>query len=501
MPLPPTFLDEFKPQTQARWLTPQGPSVSIAAAGLMGGLSFLDPAARWGRTNVRRTHELVRHYAEWNYVSINAIAFKIAQQFPYVGRVVKGKPADKMRLSTRQRQHLGKFYGGMVQSAHEDIDPVADDHPFLQFCHYVNPVDWWGAFAFETMLFWELTGKFFWWIIWNNAGPDSPLGVPAEIWVIPSQWVIPDYDRKTGILNGWNIIPDGDWTRRLLLEPHEVLYYWNKSPLTKIDGYSATQAGARWIDNSESIEKSRWHSFKNGPNPEALIELDKETYGGQNPNDTIIERIKQKFKARMSGVQFHGDPIVAPPGVKVTPWSKSPKEMDYTGSAEQMRDNILALRKVPKPVAGITTDLNRATIEGANVVFAEHCINPRLAMLAGFIQRKLASLWDPSLRVWFDDCIPLDAEQEIAETQLDAQLGAISPDERRIDRGRPPRLEPAYETCYIQTTLSPMDEAMQPDQSEFEEPGDSGGKAGAEQEDDTADGGAGTSVDGDEGEE
>lgn len=447
-----TYLDSFQPITQA--------TANRGSAALMGDLTSIDPTARWGSQSSLRTREMVRHYSGWNYVSINRICFKVSQCRPNVGRIVKGKKGSQ-NLTQSQRQHVGRYYGRVLQS-HQDIEPAPENHPLVELLDQVNSVDWWGSFAFELQLFWQLTGKFYVWAIESGIRDATGTGgLPAELWVIPSQWVFPDYDRRTGVQNGWQVVPDGDWTRALPLSMNEVIYGWFKSPLSKVEGYSPTQAGARWIDNSESIEASRWHAFKNGINPDAVLELDPERYN--NPAPDIVDRIKEKFKARASGAHKAGEPVVAPPGVKLTKWSNTPREMDYGISADQTRDNVLALRGTPKVIAGITEDVNRAAIDGANTIFAETTINPLLAMKAGFLSEKLAKRFDPNLIIWFDDCTPANSEQELRETELDAKIGAISPDERRIDRGRQPWGTPASESGYIPSGLIPLDEQARED--------------------------------------
>jgi phage portal protein BeeE len=445
-----TYLDSFTPVQQA------SRSMSRAEVAFTGGLASIDPTARWGSQNSLRVREMVRHYTGWNYVSINRICFKVSQQRPCIGRVMRGKKGSQ-HMSQAQRQHFQKFYGGVIQS-HQDIEPAPESHPLVRLLDDVNPTDWYGSFAFELMLFWQLTGRFYIWTIESGIRDAIGLGgLPAELWVIPSHWMFPDYDRSTGAQTGWVIVPDGNWTRRLELSMSEVIYGHFKNPMSKVEGYSPTQAGGRWIDNSESIEASRWHGFRNGINPDLYIELDGERYN--NPDENIIERIKEKFKARMAGVMKTGEPVIAPPGVKMTKWSNTPREMDWGTSADQTRDNILALRGTPKVIAGITDDVNRASIDGANVIFCESTINPLLAMQAGFLTERLAKRFDPDLLVWYQDCTPRDNEMELQETQLDAQLGAISPDERRIDRGRQPWGTPAAGSGYLPAGLIAIDEA------------------------------------------
>ena len=389
--------------------------------------------------------EMVRHYRLWNYVAISRICYKIAEAFPNVSRIVDHDDEERQRLTVSQRQHIRQRYGSVMQ-AHEDLEPVAEGHPLLRLLHAVNPEDWWGTFIYETVMFWQLTGQFYWWVIPNNAG------LPGEMWVLPTQWVQAKYN-KEGALLGYEVTPDGDVRRKSLIPADQILTGKHKSPMGKEQAHSPTEAGSEWIDNSESIEAARWQTFQNGPLPSVSIELDPEQYAKPDPD--VLRAVKDRFVARYGGTARAGEPMIAPPGMKVSPFSMKPSEMDFPNTIDQVRDQVLALYGVPKVIAGITTDVNRATIYGANLIFCESTINPLLSLLAGVMNEKLAPRFGEGLRIWFDDARPADAEEEREETKLDWQMGAITPNERRSERGREPLDDRAAASAYIPLAIPP----------------------------------------------
>jgi HK97 family phage portal protein len=390
-------------------------------------------------------NELVRHFRLWNYVAISRICYKIAEAFPNVSRIITDDE-ERQRLTVSQRQHIRQRYGSVMQ-AHEDLEPVADGHPLLRLMHTVNPEDWWGTFIYETVMFWQLTGQFYWWVIDNNAG------LPGELWVLPTQWVQPKYD-KEGSLLGYEVTPDGDARRKSLIPADQIITGKHKSPMGKDQAHSPTAAGSQWIDNSESIEAARWQTFQNGPLPSVSIELDPEHYAKPDPD--VLRAVKDRFVARYGGTARAGEPMIAPPGMKVTPFSMKPSEMDFPDTIDQVRDQVLALHGVPKVIAGITTDVNRSTIYGANLIFCESTVNPLLSLLAGIMNEKLAPRFGEGLRIWFDDARPADAEEEREETKLDWQMGAITPNERRSERGREPIEDRAADSAYIPLAIQPV---------------------------------------------
>jgi len=390
--------------------------------------------------------EMVRHFRLWNYVAISRICYKIAEAFPNVSRIITDDDEERQRLTVSQRQHIRQRYGSVMQ-AHEDLEPVAEAHPLLRLLHSVNPEDWWGTFIYETVMFWQLTGQFYWWVIPNNAG------LPGELWVLPTQWVQAKYD-KEGALIGYEVTPDGDARRKSLIPADQILTGKHKSPMGKEQAHSPTQAGSQWIDNSESIEAARWQTFQNGPLPSVSIELDPEHYAKPDPD--VLRAVKERFVARYGGTARAGEPMIAPPGMKVSPFSMKPSEMDFPDTIDQVRDQVLALHGVPKVIAGITTDVNRSTIYGANLIFCESTVNPLLSLLAGIMNEKLAPRFGEGLRIWFDDARPADAEEEREETKLDWQMGAITPNERRSERGREPIEDRAADSAYIPLAIQPV---------------------------------------------
>jgi phage portal protein BeeE len=446
----PTFLESFEPFAhvgQARGgYGSVSPSVGIAA--------LTSPSSAWGaESGTQRATDQVKHFTYWNYVGVRLICDRASEPFPMLSFTASKPISTAGKISTPQRQYLQQHYG-WLQSAQDDLNPLPENHVFQELLNNPNPDDTWNEFAYEHFLFLNLTGKVYWWVIPNG------FGLPAQIIVIPTQWVWPDYDRN-GFLYQYTITPIGTTVSSFTIPEDQIIVSRLKSPWNKQDGYAPLSAAKRWSENVESIESSRWHSFRNGANPDLIVKLG-EKYA--DPSDDVLTRIKEKFMRRASGVTKSGEPLVVPPDIEIDHWSHTPREMDYTASGDQSRDNNLALHNVPKVLAGITTDVNRATVEAAEVIFCGAKINPQLRHFAGTLT-WLARRFDPRIRVWYPDVTPKNAQQELLEDQADFAMGALTPDERRQKRGREAIGEPAYESGYLPAGLSPLAEELnQPDQ-------------------------------------
>ncbi len=446
MGLPPRFLDSFTAQA-----VPRASGAPLPAALLMQGAGY----TFGGTQSAVTARECVQHYTYWSYIAIKRIADKFSEPFPCVGYPVRGPAGRRQRLNQAERSFLRQHYGATyIQSDGEDLEPVDQAHPFVALLRDVNPVDTWQQFAFEWMLYWQLCGKSYLWAVPNG------LGLPAELWVIPSDWVTPLYHRNGGI-KCYSVTARGSAVGSMELPPEEVIESRFKSPLSKLDGWGAMQAGPRWVNNVEAIEKSRSMAFENGINPDAIIELG-EKYG--EPTADVITRIKEKFLARISGTKRAGEPLVLPNNIKATKWSHTPKEMDFAESGHDVRDQVLALHGVPPIVAGVSSDYNRATADAAMLMFCELTMNPLFRMGAGVLTEHLATRYDDRLRVWYPDCRPDNAEHRLKQMESGSIYGAVDPDEFRSYLGFEQRRTPAYQTGYIAVGRTPLDESLTPDQ-------------------------------------
>lgn len=384
---------------------------------------------------MRLSREQARHCRLWNFIAIDSNATKASEDIPHVGY----ETADGEKVP----------------------DPK---HPLAQLFRNVNPVDWWQSFAHEMFMMWGLYRRV---VIWMNP---NGFGVPAELWVVPTPWAEPKPDRD-GQIRFWEITPSSGGVP-FKVDAEEILCAQAKHPNSKTVPLSPTEAGAEWIVSSEIVERARHDTYEHGPLQSMMLEIDPEHHQGLTPE--LLDAIGEKFMARYQGWHKAGRPIVQPPGVKAVPWSVKPNEMLTGETADQLRDNVLALHKTPRSAVGISADLNRASIWGAEHNWYEHALNPMRRFLAGALTEFLASRFEEGLLVWYDDLIPRDVEQERAEIELDFKLGAITPDERRVARGYEPLGTPAAQQTYRPSSQVPLDTPVQQQSASPKEPRDKG---------------------------
>jgi HK97 family phage portal protein len=412
-------------------------------------------------------HEQVQHFRQWTYVAIDAIATLVAQQTPNLAycrhRKLRTQKGDRplapryLTLDSGRLSGWGDYAGQSFLTAgsyyrkalsvvkpHEDLEPLEYDHPLRRLLEEPNPLDTPYDLWYELDLFLELCGIAYLW-----AAPNG-LGLPCELWVIPSHWVWP----RTGA--GRHVSPERPGADRLIeyyevrpygglagvgmkkLPASEVIAIRRKSPLSKVDGYSPLAAAALWIDTEESIGKSRWHQMQNQALPGCFVELSE---GYDDPDQDLLARLEAKFASKFAGEGNVGRVAFGTAGMKVTPLSFSPEQMMYLESENQVRDMILSVFRVPKAAVGISESMTFGSILATLSQFTAFAINPRLAMLGQTLTKFLASRFstpDAPVRVWWDDCSPIDPAQLNSDIAQDLAGRAITPNEIRALRGRKP---------------------------------------------------------------
>ena len=280
------------------------PEEDVAA--LFGGSSTSSSSFLSG--SARKTDE-VNAYTLFNYLAITRIAMKGSQQFPIVGVPSTMSAGEQgllservIKLSIREKQNLIRRHGGqIIQSAHQEIESLPEDHPLILLLRNVNSTDWWQSFLFELLLFFELTGEAYIWVVPSSVrSKNAPNGIPIQLWIIPTQWVEILFE-KSGRLKAYRITPNNDSRKRKDIDPDEIIPILKKNPTNKHRGYSPSTAGGPWIDANTSIEKSRVHTFDNSITPSVWLKITKDS--GINPkDDAILDRIKSRWIQRASGI-------------------------------------------------------------------------------------------------------------------------------------------------------------------------------------------------------
>ncbi len=344
--------------------------------------------------------EQISHYNHWVYAAVRAIAAKVAST----------ELGIYLRLESDQ------------PDAHDVREVTDPSHPLVRLMEEVNPLQTRYGLWESTVMFLELTGNAYWYVAENR------MGVPAEIWLIPSQYmrVVPD---SRQFISGYICRCEGS---EITFDRREIVHLKYANPRSPYYGRGPLQAAATSVDTHEKLKKAEWAAFSHGLMSDLAIESD------QPLAPATIERLRTQLSQKYSGPDNAGRPLVLESGLKAKPISLSPREMAFLQSARMTRDEILGIFGVPAAVAGLSEDVNRATAESMDVIFARYCIEPKLRLIEGQLNQDLATRFDTRLFCRFHSVIPEDRAENRADREANLRLGVTTINEERRKLGKPP---------------------------------------------------------------
>lgn len=420
-------------------------------AEMIGGFRYGGYPGTWTGDRI----EQVRHYRHWVYRAIEAIGRQLAAQPPVAGKITSPGEAKQYRSRVKEFRRKARDPYGLAtlpfperRFVHpatkrkavgsiridEEVEYVSTDHDLMRLLRDPNGPDTGGELIRELDLFLELTGNSYLWPVPNGAGRI------VELWVIPAHWVYPVSTGTKRLVDYYELRPYEGIGQSPVSQParwdaSELIHFRFKSPLSKIDGHSPTQAGAEMIDVYESIQASRFFACKQGANVGAVIQLGPDT---DVQGDEDMRRIEAKWFQRFQGEHGFMRPMILPPGASLIP-APPEREIAYITSSDQMRDYIAAMYGVPKTVMGFTDQVNRATFVGTLAAFLYLTVAPRAKLIYDVMTEKLAvPHYGEAMRIWTEDLTPSDPDADRADADMLANRGAVTPNELRAKYGYEP---------------------------------------------------------------
>ena len=356
----------------------------------------LAPAWRHGRPAAWAddTQEQVRHYKHWVYASVRAISAKVA--------------GTELAVYARR--------GDAVE---EVTDP---SHPLIRLLDEVNPFQTRYGLWESTVMFLELTGNAYWYVAENR------MGVPAEIWLVPSQKmrVVPD---RREFIRGYVCRHEGG---EVTFSRREIIHLKYPNPRSLYYGRGPLQAAAASVDTHEKLKKAEWAAFDHGVLSDLTLETD------QQLSSAVIERLRSQVNRKYAGPENAGRPLILEAGLRANRISLSPREMAFLRSSRATRDEILGIFGVPAAVTGLSEDVNRSVAEAMDIIFARYCVDPKLRLIEAQLNQDLVRRFDGRLFCRFRSAIPADRAQDRADMEAHLRSGVTTINEERRKQGMEP---------------------------------------------------------------
>lgn len=421
------ILDNYRPRGE----TVQGPR---SATWMDGDYTIL------GGSNPYAQRAAIETYQGWNYIGIDRLSEFISSQFPCLAtkgprrRKSEARRLDQGAYDPAEIQHWLSCYG-TYQVALSELDQVAE-HPLLDLLTTPNEEDSWDDMLAEAYVQFRLTGEVYFWV--RPSGMLLPSGrwFPRDMTVVPTPWVNPIHDSEMRLIAYRIDVPSG---ASHTVEIDDLVRVWKKDPRSKELALSPQVACGDFNEASLSVNSTRHARYGNQGRPSVFMSPTGGKDGSGPPldlDDDQVADLGRRMRKRFEIAQKYGQPFILPPGLEVFPWAEKTDEMQLVEADDQLRNALFAKEGMSQIIAGLTKDSNRSDTEAAMASTCTFTINPTLARFARSLMRGLAHRWDDQLVMYFEDCSPRDWQRELQELKLDAEIGAVTTNERRSERGR-----------------------------------------------------------------
>lgn len=255
----------------------------------------------------------------------------------------------------------------------------------------------------------------------------------------------PDHVRIETGDDGWPLAylhGMGDEARRFEFDPDTgrwpLLHLKLFNPQGGLRGASPMAAAARAVDIHEAGAAWAKALMDNAARPSGAL-----VFEGREGADRLtpeqFERLKAQLEDAHTGPANAGRPLLLEGGLKWTPMSLSPAEMDYLEARRDAAREIALALGAPPMLLGIPGDNTYANYKEANQAFWSQTVAPLTEKVAREFSRWLGGAFEPEARVRPDwDRVPaMTAQRAALWTQL-SEATFLSDAERRSLAGLPP---------------------------------------------------------------
>lgn len=391
------------------------------------------PSEPWAYAEQGQNLEQLRHFRDWVYVCVNAIANRVAGQ-----PVRIGNPSPP-----RRRRH------------HDAVAPL-DAHPFLEVVHEPNPLMVGWSLMYLTAVSLKLTGKAFWWM------PGETGQQPTEIWPLPPSWVRAVDKFRTV----WQVTPIGESLAPFQVSGDRMAFFNMPHPYDPI-GLSASPLASQSaaVNADEALQQAQADMFENGMFPALgittgditdLDDQDRKPLLDEDQRNVIYTALSKMFQGRGKyGAWIIFDALIQ----DIKKLSLSPDEMGFLESGQITKSRIFQAYGVNPLIVGEIQGANRAQATVAEESFCSNVINPLATLLSQVLTRRVAPLFAQNkekLVIWIEPARAHDPDMKLREWELGLKTNAVGRNEYRTAvMGLPPK--PGYDKLLIPISMVPDD--------------------------------------------
>jgi HK97 family phage portal protein len=316
------------------------------------------------------------------------------------------------RTSSAVSQVEWKLYRKAKSGKKEDREEVTS-HAALDLWNAPNKFMTGQEFREVAQQHLDLTGESPWVIAYHERAKNLPL----ELWPVRPDRMEPDPDPYE-FLVGWNY-RDPRSGGLIPLGLKEVIHLRTPNPLDPYRGCSPIMTLLITLDRAKVAQEWNRNFFRNGALPGGLIEVEKRL------SDPEFDELAMRWNEQHRGVGNAHKVAIVEHG-KWRDRASSLKDMQFTELHTLDRDQILEAFGFPKAVLGVVEDVNRASAESSEYIFAKWLTVPRLQRFKGALNNDLLPLYGDTTRdLEFDYESPVPEDEEAENSARDSKVAAF----------------------------------------------------------------------------
>jgi HK97 family phage portal protein len=303
-----------------------------------------------------------------------------------------------------------------------DFEEVTDSHPVTDLLSKANP--YFNGFDLTTLriLYGELTGNAYMSVIC-----DERLGVPTELWPMPSQWTYVNPDRD-GFIKSYTYGAPGN--EDLEFMPDEVIHFKRPNPNDLFYGMGKVEAAWGTINVNQAIHEMDQATFSNMARPDYAVIVK------NGATTQSLERFESYVQEQLQGTKKAGSFLTMTGDVQLQPLNFPPKDL---AGREDVVEEIAAVFGVPVSLLK-ANDPNLASARVGYSQWREGTILPLLRMDEDVLNQTflpMFGLGDDAVLA-YDNPVPADKEFELSERTALVASGLMTLNEAREEDGRDP---------------------------------------------------------------
>jgi HK97 family phage portal protein len=385
----------------------------------------------------------VNAYRSWIYAAANLNAVAVASS--PLRLYVRSRAGTKLWATRRTSRRTKAYLAGdgqqqpsvrvmrKVAEYGDDYEVVTDSHPILDLLSKVNPYQNGFDMAVLRTLYTELTGN-----AYIHPVLDERLGVPTQLWVMPSQWVeiVPGKDK---FIDGY--LYGASREQRAFFAEDEVIHFKRPNPADLYYGIGKLEAAWGVAMMNAAAHDMDLSFFENKARPDYLLTIK----GMAHPDE--IERLESQIDEKLRGSRRTGRFLTATADIDIKPLSFPPKDL---AGRDEVVEEIAAIFGVPVSMLK-ANDPNLAAARQGFQTWRETTILPLLRMDEEVLNERLLPLFgiEEDAFLAYDNPVPQDEAFDLQSRIAAVAGGWRTPNEARQEEGREPIDDPMADRLLV----------------------------------------------------